>query len=152
MKRLITFSHDEDGNIANLSRIDPTLLGVKDLNSYTKNLLYRHGHSEPLLFFSLVLVTGDNHLHGRILGGSDSKGGYFIKDILGVLHVLELERLVAVLGLAFNLPYVPDDNLRKETDLLYFSMVENGFSFTTGMQNKAGKHILNVLNCANTHI
>ena len=152
MKRLITFSHDEDGNIANLSRIDPTLLGVKDLNSYTKNLLYRHGHSEPLLFFSLVLVTGDNHLHGRILGGSDSKGGYFIKDILGVLHVLELERLVAVLGLAFNLPYVPDDNLRKETDLLYFSVVENAFSFTTGMQNKAGEHILNVLNRANTHI
>lgn len=152
MKRLITFSYDKHGNIANLSRIDPTLLGVKDLSSYTKNLLYRHGHSEPLLFFSLVLVTGDNHQHGRTVGVSDSKGGYFIKDVLGVPHIMELERLVAVLGLAFNLPYVPDDNLRKETDLLHFSMVENGFSFMTGMMNKIGKHILNFLNDADTHI
>jgi hypothetical protein len=69
LKRLIAFSHDKAGNIGNLSRIDPTLLGVKDGNSYTKNLLYLHGNRvEPLLCFSLALMTRDNHEHGRALG------------------------------------------------------------------------------------
>jgi hypothetical protein len=31
-------------------------------------------------------------------------------------------------------------------------MVENGFSFTTGMQSKAGEHILDVLKGADTYI
>ena len=60
LKRLIAFGHDKTGNTANLSRIDPTLLGMKDTNSFSKNVLYLHGKSDPLLCFSLVLVTCDN--------------------------------------------------------------------------------------------
>jgi hypothetical protein len=144
LKRLIAFSYDKAGNIGNLSRIDPALLGVKDANSYTKNLLYLHGKlSEPLLCFSLVLVTGDNHEHGRALGSDPN--GYIIKDIAGVLPTMELERLVSVLGLAYELPYVSDDNMRRERDLMYFSMVDNAFSFTTGMMNKVGECIWDIL-------
>lgn len=138
LKRLIAFSHDKTGNIANLSRIDPTLLGVKDANSFSKNVLYLHGKSDPLLCFSLVLVTCDNHERGRTLG-SDKE--WVIKDIAGVLLTMELERLVTVIGLAYQLPYVPDDNLHMESHVLHFSMVDNAFSFTTGMMNKNGKFI-----------
>jgi hypothetical protein len=82
LKKLVAFSHDKAGNIANLSRIDPALLGVKDANSFTKNVLFLHGNlSEPLLCFSLVLVTCDNHEHGRALG-SDPKE-WVLKDIAG---------------------------------------------------------------------
>jgi hypothetical protein len=150
LKRLIAFSHDKAGNIGNLSRIDPTLLGVKDGNSYTKNLLYLHGNRvEPLLCFSLVLMTRDNHEHGRALG---SEKEYIIKDVAGVLPTMELERFVSVLGLAYKLPYIPDDNVRRDKDLLYFSMVENAFSFTTGMMNKIGEHIFNILCFTDTYI
>jgi hypothetical protein len=137
LKQLLAFSHDKAGNIANPSRIDPTLLGVKDSNSFTKNVLHLHGNSEPLLCFSLVLVTIDNHEHGRALG-SDPKE-WVIKDIAGVLLTMELERFVAVLGLAYELPYLPDDNARRERDLLHFAMVDNAFSFTTGMMHKTGE-------------
>lgn len=57
---------------------------------------------------------------------------------------MELERFVAVVGLAYQLPYLPDDNLRRETDLLHFAMVENAFSFTTGMMHKNGECILKI--------
>src|SRR6266567_9416010 len=36
LKDLITFSHDKVGTIGNLSRIDPSLLGVKDANSFNR--------------------------------------------------------------------------------------------------------------------
>ena len=144
MKQLIAFSHDKAGNIANLSRIDPTLLGVKDANSFTKNALYLHGiSSAPLLCFSLVLVTHDNHKHGRVLG-SDPKE-WVIKDIAGVLLTMELERFIAVLGLAYELPYVPDDNTRREQDLLHLTMLDNAFCFTTAMMLKSGENSLNIL-------
>jgi len=46
-------------------------------------------------------------------------GMYIIVKYLDVvLAAVELERLVAVLGLAFKLPYVPDDSARRATDLL----------------------------------
>ena len=121
-----------------MSRIDPTLLGVKDTNSFSKNVLYLHGKSDPLLCCSLVLVTCDNHERGRTLG-SDKE--WVIKDIAGVLLTMELECLVTVIGLAYQLPYVPDDNLRMKSHVLHFSMVDNAFSFTTGMMNKNGKFI-----------
>ena len=111
------------------------MLGVKDTNSFSKNVLYLHGKSDPLLCFSLVLVTCDNHDCGRTLG-SDKE--WVIKDIAGVLLTMELERLVTVIGLAYQLPYVPDDNLRMESHVLHFAMVDNAFSFTTGMMNKKG--------------
>ena len=64
IKRLVTFDYDRAGNVGNLSRIDPSLLGVKDFDGYTKNAFYLHGLSSlPLLCLSLVLVTHDN-LHG----------------------------------------------------------------------------------------
>jgi len=94
------------------------------------------------LCFSIVLVTCDNHQRGRLLG-TDKE--WVVKDIAGVLLTMELERFVAVLGLAYDLPYVSEDNLRKETDLLHFSMVENAFSFTTGMMHKNGECIQNIL-------
>ena len=88
----MAFIHDKVGNIANLSRIDPTLLGVKDVNSNTKNVLYLHGNSsEPLLCFSLVLVTCDNHEEGRAVGASDPKE-WVIKDIAGVLLSMDISK------------------------------------------------------------
>jgi hypothetical protein len=144
LKRLIAFSHDKAGNIANLSRIDPALLGVKDANSFSKNVLYLHGKSDPLLCFSLVLVTGDNHEHGRALG-SDKE--WVLKDIAGVLLTMELERFVSVVGLSYQLPYVPDDNLRTESHLLHFAMVDNAFSFTTGMMHRNGECIFDIILC-----
>lgn len=151
MKRLLAFSHDRAGNIANLSRIDPTLLGVKDANSFTKNALYLHGiSSAPLLCFSLVLVTHDNHEHGRIVG-SDPKE-WVIKDVAGVLPTLELERFIAVLGLAYKLPYVPDDNTRREQDLLHLTMLDNAFCFATVMMPKSGENSLNILHHSVVHI
>ena len=137
IKRLVAFSHDKAGSVANLSRIDPTLLGVKDSNSFSRNVLYLYGKPlEPLLCFSLILVTSDNRKRGRFLG-TDKE--WVLKDIAGVLLAMELERFVAVIGLAYQLPYVPDDNTRRETDLLHFAMVENAFSFTTGMMHKNGE-------------
>lgn len=143
MKRLVTFSHDRAGNIANLSCIDPTLLGIKDANSFTKNALYLHGiSSAPLLCFSLVLVTQDNHEYGRIIG-SDPKE-WVMKDVAGVLPTLELERFIAVLGLAYELPYVADDNTRREQDLLHLTMLDNAFCFATAMMLKSGENSLNI--------
>lgn len=140
MKRLITFSHDKAGNVANLSRIDPSLLGVKDVNSFTKNALYLHGVlSAPLLCLSVVLITGDSHEHGRTLGSEPKE--WVIKDVAGVLLTMELERFIAVLGLAYELPYVPDDSARREGDLLHFSMIKNAFSFATAMMPKSGEYI-----------
>jgi len=138
LKQLISFSHDKAGNIANLSRVDPTLLGVKDTNSFAKNALYFHGISAaPLLCFSLVLVTRDCHEHGRILGSEPKE--WVIKDIAGVMPTMELERFIAVLGLAYELPYVPDDNTRREQDLLHLTMADNAFCFTTAMMLKSGE-------------
>jgi hypothetical protein len=127
-----------------LSRIDPTLLGVKDANSFTKNSLYLHGvSSAPLLCFSLVLVTRDNHEHGRILGSAPKE--WVIKDVAGVLLTMELERFIAVLGLAYELPYVPDDSARRESDLLHLTMLENAFCFSTSMMLKSGKCSFDIL-------
>jgi hypothetical protein len=143
LKKLIAFSHDKVGNIANLSRIHPSLLGVKDANSFTKNALYLHGiSSAPLLCFSLVLVTHDSHEHGRTFGSGEKE--WVLKDIAGVMLALELEHFIAVLGLAYELPYVPDDSARREGDLLYLSMVDNAFSFTTTMMSKSGEQCLDV--------
>ena len=144
MKRLIAFSHDKAKNVANLSRIDPSLLGVKDANSFTKNSLYLHGiSSAPLLCFSLVLITQDNHENGRTLGSDPRE--WVIKDVAGVLATMELERFIAVLGLAYELPFVPDDSARREQDLLHLAMIDNAFSFTTAMMLKSSECILNVL-------
>ena len=141
LKRLVAFDYDKAGNIGNLSRIDPSLLGVKDANSFTKNALYLHGiSSAPLLCFSLILVTHDNHEYGRTLG-SDPKE-WVIKDIVGVLPAMELERFIAVLGLAYELPYVPDDSAHREGDLLHLAMVDNAFSFTTSMMLKNGELLM----------
>jgi hypothetical protein len=138
LKKLVTFSYDKAGNIGNLSRIDPSLLGVKDANTYTKNALYLHGlSSAPLLCFSLVLVTRDNHEHGRTFGSEHKE--WILKDIVGVLLAMELERFVAVLGLAYKLPYIPDDSARREGDLLYLSMIDNAFCFSTSMISKSGE-------------
>jgi len=138
LKNIITFTYDKPGNVANLSRIDPSLLGVKDADSYTKNALYLHGlSSAPLLCISLVVITRDNHEYGRSFR-SESKE-YFLKDVSGVMLAMELERFIAVLGLAYELPYVPNNNTRKESDLLYFSMVDNAFNFSSRMISKAGE-------------
>jgi hypothetical protein len=140
IKKLVSFDYGKAGNVANLSRIDPSLLGVKDADSYTKNALYLHGlSSAPLLCVSLVLITRDNHEYGRTFG-SESKE-YVVKDISGVMLAMELERFIAVLGLAYELPYVPNDNARRERDLLYFSMEDNAFNFTTRMISKAGESL-----------
>jgi hypothetical protein len=138
LKHLVAFDYNKAGNVGNLSRIDPYLLGIKDANSFTKNALYLHGvSSAPMLCFSLVLITRDNHEHGRMFGTEPKE--WIMKDVAGVLLTMELERFIAVLGLAYELPYVPDDSARREQDLLHFSMVDNAFSFTTGMMLKSGE-------------
>jgi hypothetical protein len=144
LKTLISFSHHKATNIGNISRIDPSLLGVKDASSFTKNALYLHGvSSAPLLCFSLILVTQDRHEHGRIIGTEPKE--WVLKDISGVLLAMELERFIAVLGLVYELPYVADDSARREGDLLHISMVNNAFCFTTSMVLKAGECSFNVL-------
>ena len=90
-----------------------------------------------MLCFSLVLVTHDNHEHDRSLG-SDPKE-WIIKDVAGVLLTMELECFVAVLGLVYELPYVPDESACREQDLLHLTMVENTFSFATTVMLKKGK-------------
>ena len=90
------------------------------------------------MFKNKFYIT-DNHDCGRTLG-SDKE--WVIKDIAGVLLTMELKRLVTVIGLAYQLLYVPDDNLRMESHVLHFAMVDNAFSFTTGMMNKKGEFII----------
>jgi hypothetical protein len=90
-----------------------------------------------LLCLSLVLVTRDNHEHGRTFGSELKE--WILKDIAGVLPAMELERFVAVLGLSYQLPYVPDDSARREGDLLYLSMIDNAFCFSTSMISKSGE-------------
>jgi hypothetical protein len=139
LRKIVAFSHHGAGNVANLSRIDPSLLGINDGIGYGKNVLHLHGHSSgPLLCFSLVLVARDDHEHGCTLG-SDKE--WVIKDIAGIMLAMELEHLVAVLGLAYQLPYVPEDSARREEDLLHFSMVDNAFCFASQMSSKSGELI-----------
>jgi hypothetical protein len=147
IKKLLTFDYVKKGNIANLSRIDPSLLGVKDATGFP-DALHLHGlSSTPLTCFSLVLVIQDNHQHPRALGSE-----WVQKDIFGVLHNMELERLVAVLGLAYNLPYVADDGARREGDLLHFQMIKNGFAFSTRMMAASGEHSLSSMGGYVTYI
>jgi len=147
LRRLIAFDCDKIGNLGNLSRIDPTLLATKDLGAYTKNLLHLYGQSsEPLLCFSLVVVMNDNLENGRTFASSDPKTPWVVKEIDAVLPSLELERLVAVLGLVFRLPYVPDDSARAATDLLHFTIVDGAFSFTTVMALQSGERCLYSMN------
>ena len=131
----MTFDYSRSGSVGNLSRIDPSLLGIKD--TPVKNLLFLHGSNSPLLCFSLILVTCDNHERGRTIG-TDPK--WVFKDIVGVLPAMEQERLIAVLGLTYQLPYVPDDSARRESDLFYFSMIDNSFCFMTSMSKDSGKY------------
>ena len=101
-------------------------------------MLYLYGESSaPALFFSLVLVMSDNLEQGRAFGTEPKE--WFVKEITGVLLTMELERLVAVLGLAYKLPYVPNDNTRREQDLLHLAMIDNAFCFGTTMMSKSGE-------------
>ena len=117
------------------------LLGIKDLGTYMKNLLYLYGQaSKPLLCFSIVLVINDSLEDGQTFG-SDPKLQWVVKQIDAVLAAVELECLVVVVGLAFRLPYVPDDSAHAAMDLLYFPMAGSAFSFTTVMASKSGEQI-----------
>jgi len=66
--------------------------------------------------------------------------GWIVKSVPGVLPSLELEHLVSLLGLAFQLPYVPDDSCR-DMDILYVSMYKNAFNFSTVTTPAAGEGI-----------
>ena len=150
MTRLIVFDCDKVGNLGNLSRIDPALLGIKDTGKNVKNAIHLFGQSaEPLLCFSVIVVIGDNHEDGLAFG---SDMGWVVKSVPGVLPSMELERLVALLGLAFRMPYVPDDSARRETDILYISMNKNAFNFSTVTTPAAGEGILPILYCVNFFI
>ena len=65
---------------------------------------------------------------------------------------MELERFISVLGLAYDLPHVPDDSARREQDLLHISMIDNAFSFATGMILKNGESCLDILYYSVTYI
>jgi hypothetical protein len=84
--------------------------------------------SLPLLCFSVVITTADNHIEGRTFGASNE---WIVKDIGGVFPAMELERAIAVIGLAFKMPYVPPDSARTAFDVLHFTMDDNAFSFST---------------------
>lgn len=136
IKDLITFSHDKVGTIGNLSRIDPSLLGVKDANYFNKNMIHLLGTPTlPLLCFSVILTTTDNHIDGRTFGPSNE---WIVKDICGVFPAMELERAIAVIGLAFKMPYFPNDSARTAFDVLHFTLDDNAFSFSSSMM-KEGK-------------
>ena len=134
IKDLITFSHDKVGTIGNLSHIDPSLLGVKYANYFNKNMIHLLGTpSTPLLCFSVIITTTDNHIEGRVFGPSNE---WIVKDIFGVLPAMELERAIAVIGLAFKMPYFPADSARTAFDVLHFTMDDNAFSFSTSMMKE----------------
>ena len=83
------------------------MLGVKDANAFNKNMIhFNNNPSAPLLCFSLILTTDDYLDRGRTFGE------WMVKDLFGVLPAMELERMVAVIGLAYKLPYVPDNSAR----------------------------------------
>ena len=86
--------------------------------------------SSPLLCFSVVITTTDNHIEGRTFGLNNE---WIVKDISGVLPAMELERAIAVIALAFKMPYVPADSARTAFDVLHFTMDDNAFSFSTSM-------------------
>ena len=126
------------------------LLGIKDTGKSIKNAIHLFGQSaEPLLCFSVIMVIGDNHKDGLEFG---SEMGWVVKSMPGVLPSMELEHLVALLGLAFRMPYVPDDSACHETDILYISMNKNAFNFSTVTMPAAGVSILPILCCVNFYI
>jgi len=97
-------------------------------------MIHLHGSpSVPLLCFSVILTTSDNHIDGRTFGPGNE---WIVKDIGGVLPAMELERAIAVMGLAFKMPYVPLDSTRTEFDVLHFTMFDNAFSFSTSMMKE----------------
>lgn len=49
---------------------------------------------------------------------------------------MELERAIAVIGLAFKMPYFPADSARTAFDVLHFTMDDNAFSFSTSMMKE----------------
>jgi hypothetical protein len=89
--------------------------------------------SLPLLCFSVIVTTTDNHIEGRIFGPSNE---WIVKDICGVLPAMELERAIAVIGLAFKMPYFPPDSARTVFDVLHFTMDDNAFSFSTTLMKE----------------
>lgn len=84
--------------------------------------------SIPLLCFSVIITTADNHIEGRTFGLSNE---WIVKDIAGVFPAMELERAIAVIGLAFKMPYFPADSARTAFDVLHFTMDDNAFCFST---------------------
>ena len=72
-------------------------------------------------------------MEGRTFGPSNE---WIVKDIGGVFPTMELERAIAVIGLAFKMPYVPADSARTTFDVLHFTMDENAFSFSTSMMKE----------------
>ena len=139
IKSLITFDLETPGTIGNLSRIDPSLLGIKDANSFNKNMIHVQGFPPPpLLFFSVVITTTDNHIEGRTFGLNNE---WIVKDISGVLPAMELERAITVIDLAFKMPYVSADSVRTAFDVLHFIMDDNAFSYSTSMM-KDGVSVL----------
>ena len=137
--QLIGFDYDKVGNLGNLSRINPALLGIKDVRKSIKNSIYLFGQfAKPLLCFLVIMVMGDNHEDGLEFG---SETGWIVKSVPGMLPSLELERLVSLLGLAFQLPYVPDDSSCRDMDILYVSMYKKAFNFSTVMIPAVGEGI-----------
>ena len=49
---------------------------------------------------------------------------------------MELERVIAVIGLTFKMPYVPDDSARTAFDVLHFTMFDNAVSFSIAMMKE----------------
>ena len=89
--------------------------------------------SIPLLCFSVIITTTDNHIEGQTFGSSNE---WIVKDICGVLPAMELERAIAVIGLAFKMPYVLADSARTAFNVLHFTMDDNAFSFSTSIMKE----------------
>ena len=49
---------------------------------------------------------------------------------------MELERAIAVIGLAFKMPYVLADSARMAFNVLHFTMDDNAFSFSTSIMKE----------------
>jgi hypothetical protein len=97
-------------------------------------MIHLHGTpSVPLLCFSVIVTTTDNHLEGRTFGPNNE---WIVKDIGGVFPAMELERAIAVIGLTFKMPYIPADSARTAFDVIHFTMDDNAFSFSTSMMKE----------------
>lgn len=99
IKKLMTSPGHVETDVINLSRIDPNRVGLKKLWSWSNTSYIGYASSSKgALCFSVAIVTEDRTREPRI-ATSKEHGEFKIKELIGILHALEYERLVATICL-----------------------------------------------------